>query len=193
MYLFSALHGQGTSCTPVGQRHPDRVQAGHEVPVLAQTIKRRLAHPGHDSHRRGDVGRIGQLHADVGDRGARAGPSRTGPRTSCVRASTPRTAPSGPRISSGSRQLLVGPASDSSARADERAILDPGDVSGVGEREVRVRPLGVGKALESARFDERLQPAGRTHRPTRRTSGCRRAGSVRRPPLPTLGAERGSS
>ena len=34
------------------------------------------------------------------------------------------------RISSGSRQLLLGPASSSVGGADERAVLDAGDVAG---------------------------------------------------------------
>ncbi len=36
------------------------------------------------------------------------------------------------RISSGAIQLLVGPASSSLLRADERAVLDAGHVAGVG-------------------------------------------------------------
>jgi hypothetical protein len=43
--------------------------------------------------------------------------------------------------------------------ADERAILDPGDVPGVREGEVGVGALGVGEPLERARVDE---PLGKT-------------------------------
>ena len=50
------------------------------------------------------------------------------------------------RISSGSRQLLVGPASISSCRADEGAVLDPGHVAGVGAGPVAVGALGLGRA-----------------------------------------------
>ncbi len=54
----------------VAEGHAHRVQAGHELAVLAEAVQRVLAHPGHDPHRGGHVGRVGQLHADVGDRGA---------------------------------------------------------------------------------------------------------------------------
>ena len=42
------------------------VQAGHPV-AAAQDVEGLLAHAGHDPHADGDVGRVGQLHADVGD------------------------------------------------------------------------------------------------------------------------------
>ena len=43
--------------------------------------------------------------------------------------------------------------------ADEGAVLDPGDVAGVGEGEVGVRALGVGEALEGAGVDQVLGEA----------------------------------
>ena len=53
-----------------------------------------------------------------------------------------RTGPSSvSRISAGSRQLLVGPASSSRSRADERAVLDARDVAGV--RAARGRSSGA--------------------------------------------------
>ena len=58
------------------------------------------------------------------------------------------------RISAGSRQLLVGPASSSSLGADERAVLDAGDVAGVGVRPVAVRALGLVERRERAAVDE---------------------------------------
>ena len=63
------------------------------------------------------------------------------------------------RISAGSRQLLVGPASSSRSRADEGPVLDPGDVAGVGAGQVRVRPLRVGELLEGAAVDQLLAEA----------------------------------
>ena len=50
MYLFSALHGHGTSSTPSAERHADRVQAGDELAVRAEHVERALAHAGHDPH-----------------------------------------------------------------------------------------------------------------------------------------------
>ena len=71
----------------------------------------------------------------------------------------PRIAPanlscSTSRISAGSRQLLVGPASSSDSRADERAVLDARDVARVAARQVRVRPLGLRELLERPRLHE---------------------------------------
>jgi hypothetical protein len=41
-------------------------------------------------------------------------------------------------------------------RADEGPVLDAGHVAGIRQREVGVRPLGVGEPLERARVHERL-------------------------------------
>ena len=49
---------------------------------------------------------------------------------------------SSPRISAGSRQLLVGPASCLAPGADEGAVLDPRHVAGIGAGQVGVGPLG---------------------------------------------------
>ena len=75
------------------------------------------------------------------------------------------------RISAGSRQLLVGPASSSRSRADEGAVLDPGDVAGVGARQVGVRALRLGELARRCRRRPAPGRAGRTPRRTRRTSG----------------------
>ncbi len=86
--------------------------------------------------RDGDVGRVGQLHADVRRSRSRAGPSRTARRTSCGRASSPRRARPGAahlgRVAPvvGRAGVLLG------LGADERAVLDAGDVARVGERQV---------------------------------------------------------
>ena len=85
----------------------------------------------------------------------------------------------------GSRQLLVGPASSSLLGADEGAVLDPGDVGGVGEGEVGVGTLGVGEALEGARRRPASARASRTPRPSRRTSGRSRAASAPRSRRPS--------
>ena len=42
MYLLSALHGHGTSSAPSASGVADRVQAGHEVAVLAEHVERGL-------------------------------------------------------------------------------------------------------------------------------------------------------
>ena len=63
-------------------------------------------------------------------------------------------------ISSGAIQLLVGPASFSSHRADVRAVLDPGDVGGVGGAVERVRLLGRVELHVGAGGDQRLGETG---------------------------------
>ena len=156
--LVVLVAGPGDVLDALGQRHPDRVHAGDELAVGAELVEGGLAHPGHDPHRDRDVGGVGQLDADFGDRRSRAGPSRRAPRTSSGPSSQPLKRPfSVSRISAGARQLLVGPASASSLGADEGAVLDPGHVGGVGEGEVGVRALGVGEPLEGAGVDQGLR------------------------------------
>ena len=94
------------------------------------------------------------------------------------------------RISAGSRQLLVGPASSSLLGADEGAVLDPGDVGGVGEGEVGVRAAWRRRGARRCRRRPGSGRGGRTPRPSRRTSGRRRAGSGRRSPRPRRAALR---
>ncbi len=60
------------------------------------------------------------------------------------------------RISPGSRQLLVGPASDSSVGADEGAVLDPGHVGRVRPRPITVGPLGIRQPGERSRIHQQL-------------------------------------
>ncbi len=93
-------------------------------------------------------------------------------------------------ISSGSRQLLFGPASSSVSRADEGAVLDAGDVGGVGPGEVGVRALGVGEAAERAGVDELLAEAVVLLGASRRTSRPRRAWSARRSRRPSRSGSR---
>ncbi len=42
MYLFSELHGQGTSACPRLERGADGMDAGHELAVVAQHLERAL-------------------------------------------------------------------------------------------------------------------------------------------------------
>ena len=49
----------------VVERRADGVQTGHERALRADRVERRLAHAGHDPHGDRDVGRVGQLDADV--------------------------------------------------------------------------------------------------------------------------------
>ena len=146
MYLLSGLHGHGTSAWPRLERGADGVDAGHPLAV-AEDVERLLAHAGHDPHADGDVGGVGQLHADVGDGGAeRAHRERHDVHGAALHRIRCRASCSSARISSGWRQLLLGPASPLVGGADERAVLDAGDVARVGVGPVAVGPLGLVEA-----------------------------------------------
>ena len=156
MYLFSALHGHGTSSAPSASGMPDRVHARHELAFGAERVQRAPAHARHDAHAHGDVRRVGQLHADVAlvraERTHREGHHvhRAPAHRACEQlverlAHLRRVAPVVRRAG-----LLLG------RRADERAVLDARDVPGIRQRQIGVRPLGVGELLEGARLDERL-------------------------------------
>ena len=164
---FAASPGSGRcTCCPVagpgdvfdalGQRHADRVHAGDELAVGAEHVEGGLAHPGHDPHGDRDVGRVGQLDADFGD-SEPSGPIEKGT-TYIVRPTIaaleeavqllPHLGRVAPVVGRAGVVLVLG--------ADEGAVFDPGDVGGVGEGEVGVRPLGVGEALEGAGVDQGL-------------------------------------
>ena len=50
MYLFSALQGHGDVLLARLERRADRVQARHELAVVAQHVEGAAAHAGHDAH-----------------------------------------------------------------------------------------------------------------------------------------------
>ena len=136
------------------ERGADGVHAGHELAVVAEHVERLLAHAGHDPHAHGDVGGVGELHADVGDRRAerahrerhdvhRAALHRAGVEVGHLGAHLVGLAPVVVRAG----VVLVG-------GADERAVLDAGDVAGVGVGPVAVRPLGLVERRERAAGDE---------------------------------------
>ena len=78
-------------------------------------------------------------------------------------------------------------------RADEGAVLDPGDVGGVGEGEVGVRAAWRRRGARRCPLRSGSGRGSRTPPPSRRTSGWRRAGSGLRSPRPSRGAWRGWS
>ena len=172
MYLLSALHGHGTSSSPVGQRRADRVQAGHELPVLAEHVERGLAHAGHDPHRDRDVGRVGELDADVALVGAqRAHAERDDVHRAALHRPAEQVGSSSSRISAGVAPVVRRAGVVLVLGADERAVLDAGDVAGVRPGQVGVRALGVGRASRTFPRRRARCTDGRTPRPSRRTSG----------------------
>ena len=79
MYLFSASHGHGHVGLAVGSSGwPTECRHGHELAVVAEHVEGGLAHAGHDPHVDRHVGRVGELHADVGDGRAERAHARTG-------------------------------------------------------------------------------------------------------------------
>ena len=130
------------------------MQAGHPVAV-AEHVERRLAHAGHDPHRGRHVGGVGELHADVGDRRTeRAHRERHDVHRAALHGSRVEARASRRASRPGSRQLLFGPACVGGRRADERAVLDAGDVGRIGVGPVAVRALGLVELGERAGVDE---------------------------------------
>ena len=178
MYLFSASQGQGTSAWPWLERRADRVQAGDEVAVVAQHLERAGAHAGHDPHRHGHVGRVGDLHADVGDvRAERAHGERHHVHGPALHRAAEEL---GERLAHLGRvpPVVGGPGVDLVGRADEGPVLHPGHVARVGVGPVAVRPLGLGQPGEGALVHQQLaQPVvllGRTVAPLDRVGGGER-------------------
>ena len=187
MYSFSALHGHGTSGDAWSQRHPDRMQAPHELAVIAEAVERGLAHPGHDPHRRHDVRGVGQLHADVRD----AGTQRAHRERHHVQRATPHRAPANSSITRQAHLLRFAPVVRRSRilfslRADKRSVLDPRDIVGIRPRQAAVRALSLRQSLKRARSRRASAPPGHTPPRTRHTTESRRVASA--PPSPSTQA-----
>ena len=154
--LVVGVAGPGDVLLAFLERHAHRVQAGHEVAVVAERVERAGPHPGHDPHRCRDVGRVGQLHADVGDRRAQR-PHREGHHVHGAPAHRAAKQP-GQRLAHLARLApVVGRARVLLALgADEGPILDSRHVARVRAGQVGVGPLGVGELLEGPGFHQRL-------------------------------------
>ena len=136
--------------------------------------------------RQRDVGRVGDLDADVRERRAeRAHAERDDVHRAAAHASPGRARASLVRISAGSIQLLVGPGVVLALGADEGAVLDPGDVARVGRGPVATRAAARGRARRTCRRRRAACRAARTRRRSRRTSGWRRARTARPSPRPS--------
>ncbi len=113
------------------ERHADRVHARHELAVGAEHVERALAHAGHGPHARGDVRGVGELDADVRDgRAERAHRERDDVQRAAAHRAREERLQLGAHL--GRVAPVVGRAGVVLAlAADERAVLDPGDVAGV--------------------------------------------------------------
>ncbi len=156
MYLSVALQGHLTSAWPWLERHPDRVQAGHELAVVAEHLQGAGPHARHDLHVDRDVGRVGHLDADVADvRSERSHRERH----DVHRAALHRTLEEA--LQDVAHLARVAPVVRRTGvvlvlRADERAVLDARDVARVRRRVVTVRSLGRREPGEGAGVDEEL-------------------------------------
>ena len=136
------------------ERSAERVHAGDELAVVAQLGERLCAHAGHHAHGDRDVGRVGQLYADVRDRRVdrahrerhhveRAPAHRAREERAQLAAHHVRVAP------------VVGrPGILAASAADEGPVLDARDIARIGARQIRVRPQLVVEPGEGARGDE---------------------------------------
>ena len=131
MYLIS-LHGHGDVGLARRQRLADRVHGRDEEAVVAQRVQRRLAHPGHDPHRDGDIGAVGDLDAQRADlRADRAHAERHDIHGASAHRAVEQAVQVGAHLG-GVEPVVGGAGVGGVLRADEGAALDAGDVLGIG-------------------------------------------------------------
>ncbi len=166
MYLFSASQGHGDVGLARFERRADRVEAGDELALGPEHVEGPLAHAGHDPHRDDHIGRVGELHTDVG----LVRPERAhGERDDIHRPTAHRAVeePAEHLAHLGRLPPVVCRAGvDLLGRADVGPVLDSGDVSGVGAGPVARRSLGLGQGGEgSLVHEEAAQPLALLGRP----------------------------
>ena len=111
MYLTVGLHGHLAVLLARFERGADGVDAGHEFAIGAEHVEDLLAHAGHRAHVGDDVGGVGDFEADVGDRRTeRAHRERDDVHRAALHAALEQPFRVS-RMTAGSSQLLVGPAS----------------------------------------------------------------------------------
>ena len=121
--------GPGNIGLAGAQRRAQRVNGRHEEAVLSHHVQSALAHAGHDPHRDGDIGAVGDLNTQGADRRAeRAHAERDDVHRPAAHAAVEQIAESlthldriGPVVGRAGVGLVL--------RADEGAALDPGDVA----------------------------------------------------------------
>lgn len=143
----------------LGQRRSERVHSTHEEAVGTEFVEDGLSHAGHGAHGDGDIGGVGDLDADRGEvRTERAHAERDDVHRPALhgaaedalfsREDVPHLGGSLPVVGRARVLLLLG--------ADERPVLDPGDIGRVGGGVVRVGALDRVELLEGALLDELL-------------------------------------
>ena len=151
MYLFSALHGQGTSLTPSARGIPTECRQGTNAPSAPNASSAPVPHAGHDPHAHRHIGGVGELHPDL----ALVGAERSHRERDHVHRAAPHRAGEqlGERLLHLCRitPVVRRPRFGLGWRADERAVLNARHVARVGERKVGVRPLGLRELAEGPR------------------------------------------
>ena len=153
MYLVS-LHGQATSCSPSASGSTDGVDGRDEVAVLTDQVKSRRAHARHDPHVDHDVGRVGDLDAELRDRAAERAHAE---RHDVHRAAAHRAVEEGAQRLAhlvGGHPVVGGAGILFALGADVGAVLDAGDVLGVGAGQEAVRALLLVQLDEGAGLDQ---------------------------------------
>ena len=129
IHFSSLLHGHAHVGLARLERRADRVHARHELAVVAEHLERGGAGPGHRPHAHGDVGRVGDLDADVRQRRAeRAHAEGHDVHRPAPHRAREQLVEPGPHL----RRVLpvVGrPGVGFALGADEGAVLDAGDVA----------------------------------------------------------------
>ena len=132
----------------------DGVHAGHKLAALAEHLNGAAAHAGHDLHVHGDVGRIRQLNADVGDwRTQRAHRERHHVHRAARHRALEQRLQRGAHVGRG-HPVVGGTSVFFLFAADEGAVFNAGNVGRVTAREVGIRALGFVQLFESAGLDQ---------------------------------------
>ena len=147
----------------LAQRHADRVDGRNKKAVLAELVEGGLAHAGHDFHRYGDIGRIGNLNADGADfRTQRPHAERHDVHRAALHAALEQVLQVGAHL--GRIEPVVGRAGVFGLfRADEGAAFDAGDVARVRRGVEGIGPFGRIEPFERAGRDQlvgQLRPLG---------------------------------
>ena len=158
MYL-SSLHGQGTSCWPGASGAPTLCMHGTtRSHVTIDLLENGQPCPRHDPHADDDVGRIGQLDTDLRHRRSDdPHAERQDVHRPAAHGAVEEVLQLPPHLV---RVLPVVRRAGGilRERADERALLDPGDIARVGARVVASRPGFLVEPQQGARpqhlFDE---------------------------------------
>ena len=133
----------------------DRMQTRHPV-VIAKRVECALAHTGHDAHVCGDVRRVGELYANMGDRRT----ERTHAEWNHVHRATSHRCGEEPGHFFAHigwiTPVVVRASIDRVCGADERAVFDACDVTRVGVRPIAVRSFGFIELGEGAGVHECL-------------------------------------